>query len=74
MSVLSRHVKQVGMLVVAPFVCLALCVYVCFRYTQGYRAVDVGRELTRLFDEMTAAKSMEPFELSDTEEDFVDGL
>ncbi|MDA7838762.1 hypothetical protein N9A45_00345 [bacterium] len=74
MIVLSRHMKQVGMLVVAPFACLPLCVYASFRYAQGYRAVDVGKELTRLFDEMTAAKSMEPFELSDTEEDFVSRL
>lgn len=74
MSVISRHKSQVGWLIAAPFACMPLCGYILFRYVQGYRSNVIWEELKTLYDDMTAAKPLEPFELSDTEEDFMGSL
>ena len=70
MAAMSKHVAKLGMLCVMPFALMPLAMYACLRYAQGYRSVDIGSEITKLYDELTAAPALEPLELSDIEDDY----
>jgi hypothetical protein len=70
MTLMSRHVAKLATLCVMPFALMPLALYTCLRCAQGYRPVDIGGEISKLYDELTAAKPMEPFELTHEEDDF----
>jgi hypothetical protein len=70
MTLMSRHVSKLMTLCAMPFVLMPLAMYTCFRCAQGYRSVDIFGEISNLYDELTAAKPMEPFEIEMIEEDF----
>ena len=70
MTTMSRHVSKLVTLCVLPFALVPLGLYTCLRYAQGYRSVDIGGEISKLYDVLTAAKPMEPLEISEEEDDF----
>ena len=70
MTTMSRHVSKLVTLCVLPFALVPLGLYTCLRYAQGYRSVDIGGEISKLYDDLTAAKPMEPLEISEEEDDF----
>lgn len=66
----SRHRTKVGLLVSLPFILVPLGLHVGFRYTQGYHSTQIGDEIMKMYDELTAAPPNEPFELNPEEDDF----
>lgn len=67
---MSRHRNKVGLFVLLPFILLPLSLHTCFRYTQGYHSTQIGDEIMKMYDELTAAPPNEPFELDSEEDDF----
>lgn len=70
MTIISRHASKLFVLCLVPYAMLPLAMYTCFRYVQGYRSVDITTEISKLYDELTAAPPLEPFDLSHEEDDF----
>jgi len=70
MICISRHSSKVCLLMTLPFVMVPLGLYTCFRYVQGYRSLQIGQDIMKWYDELTAAPPMQPFEMNPEDEDW----
>lgn len=70
MICMSKHVRKVVLLAILPFMMLPLGIYTCFMYTQGYRSLQIGEDIMKWYDELTAPPPMEPFEVHSEDEDW----
>ncbi len=70
MTLSSRHISKLGTLCLLPFAIIPFGAYACFRSFQGYSSVDIGSQIAKMYDDLTAAKPYEPFEIEHVEDDF----
>lgn len=67
---ISGHWRDVCVLAGLPFILFGMWCYTMYRYIQGYQYIDIQSEITKMYEELTAAPPLEPFEICLEEEDF----
>lgn len=70
MVLLSGHWRDVCTVVMLPYLLCGLAVYTLYRYSQGYRSNDISSEITKMYEKLTAAPPLEPFEIGEEGMDF----